>query len=140
MDFQQLLEKLHRIEALHAHASTEGEREAAAEAQKRLKERLAGTPDERVQEYKFSLADTWSQRLFMALCRKHGLSPYRYRGQRRTTVMVRSAESFVNEHLWPEYQGMAQLLQEHLDELTTRVISEVLKTEDVDASEQAALN
>ena len=34
---------------------------------------------------------------------QYGLEPYRYKGQRYTTVMVRAPRSFVDSTLWPEY-------------------------------------
>ena len=34
---------------------------------------------------------------FVALLRRYGIQPYRYRGQRRTTVMARLSRPFVNE-------------------------------------------
>ena len=40
MDEQQLIEKLRLIERLHAGAATDGEREAAANAKERIRERL----------------------------------------------------------------------------------------------------
>ena len=30
-------------------------------------------------EMQFSMPDQWSRRLFVALCRRYGLKPYRYR-------------------------------------------------------------
>jgi hypothetical protein len=44
-DESKLLEKLRRIEALHAGAATAGERDAAAEARRRIQARLLGLRD-----------------------------------------------------------------------------------------------
>src|SRR5258706_2686653 len=98
MDEAKLREKLSRIEALFAGATREGERVAAGEARRRIQERLQGV--EKIDppvEYRFSLPDTWSRKLFLALLRRYELKPYRYRGQRRTTVMVKAPAPFVNE-------------------------------------------
>lgn len=90
-DEARLLEKLRHIEALFAGAATDGERVAAAEARARIQLRLKQTEEaDPPMEYKFSVADGWSAKLFMALCRRYGIKPYRYRGQRRTTLMARS--------------------------------------------------
>ena len=48
-------------------------------------------------ELQFSIADPWSRQLFLALARRYGLRPYRYRRQRRTTVMLQAPESFLRE-------------------------------------------
>ncbi|MBL8228299.1 MAG: hypothetical protein JNL98_07475 [Bryobacterales bacterium] len=122
---EELRHKLRRIEALYAGATTEGERLAAKAAIERIRKRLAEF--ERVEqpvEYKFSLADGWSLRLFIALCRRYGIEPYRYSRQRRTTINIRAPRSFVDQTLWPEYQEISKALQEYLAEATNRIIRE----------------
>lgn len=125
MDEKTLIEKLRRIEALYAGATTTGERIAAANARERIRERLrVQQSHNEVVEYKFSLADMWSRKLFLALLRRYDLKPYRRHGQRYTTVMVRVPKSFVDETLWPEFQELSQTLQTYLDEVTDRVITD----------------
>src|SRR5271170_4451771 len=87
----QLRERLRKVEALFCGATTAGEREAAGAAAERLKAKLdeASRGDPPV-EMKFNLPDQWSTRLFIALCRRHGLRPFRYARQRSTTIMVRA--------------------------------------------------
>src|SRR5688500_6758309 len=83
MDEARLLEKLRAIEALFAGATTEGECVAAGEARKRIQLRLKTLEEaDPPVEYKFRVADGWSAKLFMALCRRYDIKPYRYRGQR----------------------------------------------------------
>jgi len=123
-----LIEKLRRIEALFARPGTEGERVAAERARERILARLRET--ERVDpavEFKFSLPDQWSRRLLGALLRRYGLTPYRYRGQRRTTVMARVSKKFVDETLWPEFQELQATLQDYFDDFTSRIIAEALQ-------------
>jgi hypothetical protein len=121
---QDLLDKLSKIERLYAGAATPGEKEAAADAIARIKRRLGETAKvDRPIEFKFTLADGWSKKLFNALLRRYELKPYRYARQRRTTVMVRVPRSFVNETLWPEFLELSKVLQSYLDEVTERVIS-----------------
>ena len=106
MDEAKLREKLSLIEALFAGATTEGERVAAAEARRadpRSASRRGSKKVDPPVEYKFTLADGWSRKLFLALLRRYDLKPYRYRGQRRTTVMVKVPKRFVDETLWPEF-------------------------------------
>jgi hypothetical protein len=138
MDETKLIEKLRRIEALHAGATTEGERVAAAEALKRILARLdeAQTADPPV-EFSFRIPDPWSRQVFNALLRRYGLKPYRYRRQHRQTVMVKVSKSFVNETLWPEYEALAAELRGYLDEVTQRVIRETLDASTSEADEIA---
>ncbi len=125
LDEQKLVEKLRKIEALYAGATTSGERLAAASARERIRERLRDLQGHDVAvEYRFSLADLWSRKLFLALLRRYDLKPYRLRGQRYTTVMVRVPKHFVDETLWPEFQELDKTLRAYLAEVTDQVITQ----------------
>src|SRR5262245_537054 len=84
-------------------------------------------------EYRFSLADGWSRRVFVALLRRYGLKPYRYPRQKRNTVMSRGPRRFFDETLWPEYSKIAATLQRYLEEVTDRVIAEAVHADRSDA-------
>ena len=93
---QQLRDKLRKITALFEGAATAGERQAAAAAIDRLQQALkSASAAQPPPEIKFSMPDQWQRRLFSALCRRYGLEPYRYKGQRHTTVMVRAPRVIV---------------------------------------------
>jgi hypothetical protein len=124
-DEERLKEKLRAIEALFAGATTEGEREAADRARQRISARLEALRGEPEVEWRFSL-DPWTYRLFVALARRYGLTPYRYQRQRYTTLMLRTSERFLRETFLPEYNAMEKTLHEHLTAVTDRVVSEVL--------------
>jgi len=133
----QLVAKLQRIEALHARAGSEGERVAAARARQRIQARLQDlAASEPSIEYRFSLADQWSRHLFVALLRRYGISPYRYRRQRRTTVMARLSRSFVDDTLWPEFLELQSTLSAYFDALTDRVIEQALEVKAGEAEER----
>lgn len=137
-DEQRLLEKLRAIEALFAGAATDGERVVAAEARVRIQQRLKLlTETDPPVEYKFSVADGWSAKLLLALLRRYGIKPYRYRGQRRTTLTARVSRRFVDETLWPEYQQLSSVLRRHLDDVTERIIAAAIHQDVSDATETA---
>ena len=137
-DETQLRDKLRKIEALFAGAGTAGERDAAEAALKRVRARLAemGRSDPAI-EMQFSMADQWSRRLFLALARRNGLSPYRYRRQRLTTVMIRVPRGFVDQVLWPEFQELNKALVQYLNDVTLRVIREEVHRDASEATEVA---
>jgi hypothetical protein len=138
MDEAKLREKLSRIEALFAGATTEGERVAAAEARRRIQARLENAERaEPAVEYRFTLGNPWARKVFVALLRRYDLRPYRYRGQRRTTVMVKVPQRFVDETLWPEFQQIDAALQAYLDEVTDRIIAETIHRDSSEAAEVA---
>ena len=84
---------------------------------------------------RYSLPDPWTRQLFVALCRRYGLVPYRERGQRATSVMVRAPETFQSRTLWPEFQALSNELRTHLAEVTERVIREAIHDDVTDAVE-----
>lgn len=135
---QQLRDKLRKITALFEGAATPGERQAAAAAMERFRLALGTVPKTQpLPETKFSMADQWQRRLFTALCRRYGLEPYRYRGQRRTTVVLRAPVSFIDNTLWPEYLELQAALHAYLTEATERIIREEVYGDAGEAAERA---
>jgi hypothetical protein len=135
-DEARLIEKLRKIEALFARAASAGERAAAESARDRIRQRLEQLEkSERAVEYRFSLPDAWSKSLFIALLRRYGIEPYRYSGQRRTTVMARVTRTFAEEVLWPEYEQLNATLRDHLESVTRRVIARAIHGDPADAQE-----
>jgi len=131
-DLEKLIAKLRKVETLRDGAATDGEQQAADRAHQKLLERLDELRDtESAVEYRFTFQDPWANRLFLAVCRYYKLRPYRYKGQRHTTVMLRVPESFVDETLWPMFERYNDILQDYLREMTDEVIEQVF---DDDAS------
>jgi hypothetical protein len=134
MDEARLVDKLRLIEALFAGATTPGEKVAAERARGRILERLEQLEREAPPvEYRFTMADMWSRKVFVALLRRYGIQPFRYTGQRYTTVMARVTKRFVDETLWPEFQEISKNLQDFLSEVTDRVIREVIHQDSSEA-------
>lgn len=131
-----LREKLRKIEALYAGATTAGEKSAAGAAAERIRRQLeAVSKTEQAEEFKFSISDPWSRQLFIALCRRYGLKPFRYTRMHRQTVMLRAPASFVNATLWPEFEDLSQALTAHLHEITRKIIQEEVHGAAQDAEE-----
>jgi hypothetical protein len=121
----ELKDKLRKIEALFAGAATAGERDAAQAARDRIQAKLRESEGrESSVEMRFTLGDGWNLKLFLALCHRYGLKPYRKRGQRRTTVMLSVVPSFADDILWPEFTQLAEALMTYLNEATERIIRE----------------
>jgi hypothetical protein len=136
MDEAALQEKLRKIEALHAGATSAGEREATRLAAERIRARLAevraSEPDV---EVAYSLPDVWSRKLFLALCRRYGLRPYRKYRQRHSTVQVSAPETFQHTTLWPEFLALSEELHKHLADITDRVVREAIHGDVSEAAE-----
>lgn len=135
---EQLREKLRKIEALFAGAGTTGERLAAGAALERVRSKLRDQErEDPAAEMQFSIPDQWSRHLFIALCRRYGLKPYRQYRQRRTTVMVRAPRRFVEQVLWREFRDLDADLQSYLQEVTLKLIREEVCDDTSEAPEVA---
>ena len=77
----------------------------------------------------------WSRQLFVALCRRYGLRPFRYRRMHRQTIIIRAPKSFVEQVLWPEFEELSAALTAYLSEITERVIREEVHGETGDVDE-----
>ena len=134
MDEARLIDKLRLIEALFAGSDIEGEKVAAERARSRILERLKLWEKEAPPvEYRFSMADMWARKVFVALLRRYGIRPYRYSGQRYTTVMAKVSKRFVDETLWPEFQEISETLRIYLSDVTDRVVHQVIHQDSSEA-------
>ena len=131
-----LVEKLRKLEALHAGTKVDGEREAARRAAERIRERLAELRGrEEDVELLYRLPDPWTRQLFVALCRRYGLEPFRERGRRSSTIQLKAPKTFHERTLWPEFQALSAELRTHLSDLTERVIREAIHDDITEAPE-----
>ena len=106
----QLREKLRKIEALFAGAGTAGERLAAEAALERVRARFAELSQQDPSiEMQFSMPDQWSRHLFLALCRRYGMRPYRYYRQRRNTVMIAGRSGSSIKSCGPSFLNLIKL-------------------------------
>lgn len=136
MSEERLREKLRKIEALYAGATTAGEKSAAGAAAERIRRQFeTASKKERAEEFKFSITDPWSRQLFIALCRRYGIKPFRYTRMHRQTVMIRAPASFVQLTLWPEFEDLSGALTAHLDEITKKIIRDEVHEATQDAEE-----
>ena len=128
-------DKLAKLEALFARGATAGERAAAGAAHDRLQAKLRLEPDggeEPESEMQYSLPDVWSVRIFVALCRKHGIRPYRYPRQRRTTVMVRARQSSFEQTVGEEFRTLYRELTAYFSEMVEHLIADAMKSDGTD--------
>lgn len=123
----ELRDKLRKIEALFAGAKTSGERDAAGAAAERIRARLGqiGAAEVAV-EMRFAVHDPWSRKLFLALCRRYGIEPYRLPRMKRQSLVVKAPQSFIETVLWPEFNDLNAALVSYLLEVTERVILDTL--------------
>jgi hypothetical protein len=122
-----LLEKIRKIEALIASSKSSGERLAAELAKNRILERQQQEIAAKPIEYKVSLDNPWKKKLLIALCNKHQIRTYRYKGQKYTTVRFRAISSFVDTILLPEYRKYEGLLEGLVQDIFTDLIDQIHK-------------
>lgn len=131
-----LRERLRKIEALVEAAGTPAERDAAAAAMARVRAKLESpSATEEAEDLTFTIADDWSRHLFVALCRRQGLKPYRRTKDDPTTVVVRAPRSLVEGGLWRQFQNVDAEMRAYLTEVTLKVIREEIHADASDAEE-----
>ena len=133
-----LRERLKKVEALVEGAGTAAERDAAQAALARLRARLEPEPASgEPEEMQFQITDDWSRHLFVALCRRNGLKPYRHAADDRSTVTVRAPRSLMEGTLWRQFESVDAEMRAYLTEVTLKVIREEIHA---DASDAEALH
>jgi len=138
MTRDELIEKIRKVEALFGGTDSPGEKQAAHSALERLRSQLAAAPEPAV-EYKFKIDDPWKRQLFLALCRRNQLHPYRLPRQRAATIMVRVSRPMVDQILWPQFLELSKLLHTYLDEATRDIITRGVHGDLSEAPEQPNL-
>ncbi len=133
---EKLRERLAKVEALFRQAGSLGEQAAAGAAMERLRGRLGNADEDGgpETELQFSLPDMWSVRLFVAVCRKHGLRPFRYARQRRTTVMVRARERSFDRVVWAEFSRLQTELEIYFQDVADYLITRAMGSDGDDSA------
>jgi hypothetical protein len=130
---ENLLEKIKKIEALINGAQTIGEKDAAISAKDRILSRYPELKNQKnLIEYSLRTPDNWHKKLLLAICRKYGLKPYRYKRQKYTTVMLKINEDFLNKVVWKEYLEYSDHLEKLVNTVTDELINKIHKDEDED--------
>ncbi len=124
--------KLAKLEELFAKGATEGERAAAGAALDRLNARLERSLKEDEVELQYSMPDAWAVRIFIALCRKHGVQPYRYARQRRTTVMVKVRPTEFERSVMAEFKVLHAELVAYFKATVDHLIADAMKSDGED--------
>lgn len=138
MTREEIIEKIRKVEALYSGTDSIGEKQAALGALVRLQSQLGAVP-EKEEEFQVSMPDPWKRQLFLALCRRHGVEPFRRYRQRYSTVMFNCAPSIAKQILWPQYLELSKLLHQYLDEATRDIISQSVHADLSEATEQPNL-
>ena len=126
-----------RLQEVPLQGVADGERAAAGAAIAGLAERFVALGcEDPPQEMLFGMPDPWSVMLFIALCRRYGLRPYRHPGQRQTTIMVRAPRRFFEAVVWTPFQDLHCALQRHLQETSLELIRTVVHPDTSDAAVQ----
>ncbi|MEA3514414.1 MAG: hypothetical protein U9R34_02985 [Nanoarchaeota archaeon] len=125
-----ILKKIKKIERLIEGANSDGEKNAAINAKKRLEGKRYKKEAEDLIEYRISTEDLWHKKLFVALCRKHNYKPYRYYRQKYTTVMIRISKHYLDNVLWKEYLEYSKQLTSLVEDITNEIISKIHKHEE----------
>ncbi len=68
------------------------------------------------------MKNDWDIAVFHAVVKRYGLTAYRYRKQRKSTILVRCSKQFMHELLWPIYAELSNGLHVRFTQLTTALL------------------
>jgi hypothetical protein len=74
-------------------------------------------------EFRCSIPDSVSQRVFGAVCLRYGLEIYARR-RKTATICVRAPRGFVQEVLWPEFEAIASVVSRTVSAAVERVMEQ----------------
>jgi hypothetical protein len=63
------------------------------------------------------------QRVFVVVCERYGIEPYRVPRQRQSTISIRAPRSLIQEILWPLFEEMARMVEAWLYERTAELMA-----------------
>lgn len=115
---QDLIEAFQTSEIRHARrldGTVANAEQALLRIRARLQE-LAAAAD--VQEFQCPTRTDWDLLVLHALLKRYGLQAYRYRKQRKSTILVRVSKRFMNDCLWPIFNDAVGQLAGHVRMLT----------------------
>jgi len=114
---------MRQIEATYAGVTGDDDPARAARAIEDIRRRLADARSrEADDECSYAVRHESERLLFMALCFRYGLDPFRRPRAHASTITVRAPRSFLDASLWPEFVALADELRRHLDDVTGRVL------------------
>jgi len=80
------------------------------------------------QEYQLTIDTGFSQKLFIALAKEDGVTPYREGKQRKTTLMVKMTEPAM-KNLWARFHALNSLLIEELHRVTNEFVADAIEVD-----------
>jgi hypothetical protein len=110
------------IEARFAGVAAARDGRGSAAARDHVIERLRRELAEPPVEAEFSRLQPSVQYLLLMLARRYGVTAYRRKGQRKSTVLLALPEAFAHEVFEPAVKNMSKVLEAHLHEVAKRVV------------------
>ena len=128
---QNILERIKKVEALIAWATSKWEKNAAEATKKRILEKYPQIEILKdITEIKITSLEKSDKKLLKAISRKYWLEPYRYYRQKYSTLIINCNVWFFDEILWPEYIRNRDILDNLVDDITWDIISKIHKEEE----------
>lgn len=139
MDREALLRGLREAEERMAvgWAGARGQRDAAAALREVLEKERSG-PHESV-EVTVRLHERHMRLVFMTLCRRYGLEPYREPRQRRTSFNLKAPATFLDKVFWPLFKTCEEMVRREVDKWVIDLIHEFNTSAGVDKLDAASL-
>ena len=77
------------------------------------------------EEFQCNTKNDWDKFVLYALLKRYGIKSYRYRKQRKSTILVRVSKGFMNDVLWPIFTNTADELYSRFTAITTTLLPSI---------------
>lgn len=118
-DEQALIDSFRSIELKHSGLGAANADRAEARIRGRFQDSVLA-PD--IQEFQFNLKHDWQTFVFHALLKRYGIRPYRYRKQRKSTILIRVSKQIMDDLLWPIFNDVAGGFAARINQMTMALV------------------
>lgn len=113
-------------QTLRAHYAAHDRSRAAAAADQIHANLYNSAPNQAPKEFVYTLSECWMQEIFYAVCRSHGLVPFREYGMRRDKIMTIAPPALIANVVGPKLQNAWREMGLLVHGLTDRYLAEHL--------------
>ena len=133
MNFMNQLDKLYKVEIAMTFSDEEEEMcPVLAELKKmRAQTRVVGP----IVEHVLHFENTYWKNLFVAICKRFELKPFRYSNQKPTTMVVHVSDTLMTEELWPSFKRCERICNEFKEQFIHNITCQIHEIEKDDVRE-----
>ena len=123
-----ILDHLQKLEVILTFPDKESEQQLIEAA----KQRSQGRVFQHIEEQTLQFQSVGLKNLFVAICKKSNLEPFRYASQEETTVVIHISKSALTEELLPRFKKYERLCVAIAEKVMKDITSQIYEIEEDD--------